>query len=107
QGTDTITDFSGILGGQNDTIDVLLSAFTGLSGGVGILADSEFSLQTSAANAAGANIGAAHFSFFDGTGPANPSLLYYHSHAGPAANRFLLAVIEKGATLQAGDIHKV
>jgi len=46
------------------------------------------------------------FIFFDGTGAANPSLLYYDSDGGSAANRILLAVIENGATLTAADVVK-
>jgi hypothetical protein len=103
---DHILDFSRA---EGDSIDLLLSAFSALSGpgGGAAVAASDFSIQTSAANAANADIGTAHLSYYQGTSAADPGKLYYDSDGGTSANRVLLAILDNHAALTASDIHKV
>ncbi|HEU4660764.1 MAG TPA: hypothetical protein VFS63_08895, partial [Pseudolabrys sp.] len=96
-GNDAIHDFSHA---EGDTIDVLLSNFTGLSA-KGPIADADFVVDN---NADTVNLGGAHFAYNDTTGQ-----LYYDGDGGDAGQRLLLATIENhgAANLQAGDIHAV
>jgi VCBS repeat-containing protein len=96
EGGDHIVDFEH----GADSIDVLLAAFTGLSG-TGAVAASDFVTSN---NAATANIGSSHFAYNQSTGQ-----LYYDSNGGSASDgsRVLLAVLDNHAALAATDIHKV
>lgn len=108
EGGDTIVDFSA----ADDSIEVILSGFSGLAagdftGGVGsALASSRFATASSAADAANAVFGAdQHFIFYDGAGSGDPSLLYYDATpTDVGADRQLIARLENGASLTASDI---
>jgi len=84
----------------SDSIDVLLSKFTGLSG-KGVVESTDFVTSN---NAATANLGAAHFAYNASSGE-----LFYDRNGGDAsgASRVLLAVFDNHAALAATDIHKV
>ncbi len=102
---DHIVDFSHA---EGDTIDLLLSAFSTLSGVAGTsVSASDFSVQTSAFNAANEDIGTAHLSYYQGTSAADPGKLYYDSDGGGSANRVLLAILDNHAAITANDVHKV
>src|SRR5262245_17763452 len=82
-----------------DSVDVLLSGFTGLSG-TGAVAGTDFVAD----NASTVDLGAAHFAYNASSGE-----LFYDSNGGDAsgASRVLLAVFDNHAALAATDIHKI
>jgi len=97
-GTDHITDFvSG-----SDSIDVLLSAFTGLSGGTGAITTGELFGVSNGQDPNTINIGGSHFAYQQSTGQ-----LFYDSDGGDSANRVLLAILDNHAAITASDVHKV
>src|SRR5262249_21777104 len=83
-----------------DSIDVLLSSFTGLSG-KGAVASSDFVTSNSASTV---DLGKAHFAYNASSGE-----LFYDSNGGDAsgASRILLAVLDHHAAISATDIHKI
>ncbi len=83
-----------------DSIDLLLSSFTGLSG-KGSVAASDFVTSN---NASTADLGKAHFAYNASSGE-----LFYDSNGGDAsgASRILLAVLDSHAAIAATDIHKI
>jgi hypothetical protein len=83
-----------------DSIDVLLTGFTGLSG-TGAVASTDFIASD---NASTVDLGAAHFAYNASNGE-----LFYDSNGGDAsgASRILLAVFDNHAALAATDIHKI
>jgi hypothetical protein len=83
-----------------DSIDVLLSSFTGLSG-KGSVASSDFVTSN---NASTVDLGKAHFAYNASSGE-----LFYDSNGGDAsgASRILLAVLDHHAAISATDIHKI
>jgi hypothetical protein len=84
----------------HDSIDVLLSSFTGLSG-KGSVASSDFVTSN---NASTVDLGKAHFAYNASSGE-----LFYDSNGGDAsgASRILLAVLDHHAAISATDIHKI
>jgi len=84
----------------HDSIDVLLSSFTGLSG-KGSVASSDFVTSN---NASTVDMGKAHFAYNAASGE-----LFYDSNGGDAsgASRILLAVLDHHAAISATDIHKI
>ena len=83
-----------------DSIDVLLSSFTGLSG-KGAVSSSDFVTSN---NASTVDLGKAHFAYNASSGE-----LFYDSNGGDAsgASRILLAVLDHHAAISATDIHKI
>jgi Ca2+-binding RTX toxin-like protein len=94
---DHITDW---LSGT-DSIDVLLSAFTGLTG-TGSVAPADFVQVTNVQDPTTINLGTAHFAYQQSTGQ-----LFYDADGGGSANRVLLAVIDNHTAMTASDVHKV
>jgi hypothetical protein len=88
----TITDFET----GKDSIDLLISAFTGMSG-TGAVSQTDFVNGGSSDN-----IGSAHFVYEQSSGK-----LFYDSDGGWGGNRTLIATLEHQVALQAADIHKV
>jgi hypothetical protein len=96
EGGDHIIDFTS----GADSIDVLLTAFTGLSG-KGAVSNTDFVTST---NASTINLGSAHFAY----NPSNGQL-FYDSNGGDASggSRIVLAVLDNHAAIAATDIHKI
>jgi len=96
---DHIADFSGNAG-QKDIIDLLGTAFGGVSWTAGNVLNETIYQGTDAATATLS--GSQHFAYDSSTGS-----LYYDANGGSDASRVLLAILDNHATLTATDIHKV
>ena len=98
---DHILDFSGT-GAQGDVIDLLGTAFGGVSWkGNGSLNETIYTGNDAATHTLGAS---QHFAYDQSTGT-----LYYDTNGGDASSgsRMVLAVLDNHAAIQATDIHKV
>ncbi|WP_454000581.1 DUF5801 repeats-in-toxin domain-containing protein [Afipia felis] len=90
-----ITDFTS----GTDSIDVLLSAFAGLSGTGSITSNQFINSNNPSGDVVGSDV---RFIYQQSSGH-----LYYDSDGGSTANRVLLATLDNHAVVQATDIHKV
>lgn len=98
---DHILDFSGT-GAQGDVIDLLGTAFGGVSWkGNGSLNETIYTGNDAATHTLGSS---QHFAYDQSTGT-----LYYDTNGGDASSgsRMVLAVLDNHAAIQATDIHKV
>jgi T1SS-143 domain-containing protein len=96
---DHITDFSGS-SGNHDVIDLLNSAFSGVSwNGNNTLNETIYTGNDAATHTLGAS---QHFAYDSSTGT-----LYYDANGGGDASRMVLAILDNHAAIAATDIHKV